>query len=286
MTTQLSRKTPPKPRPAPAPVLLSGDELLREDTATPYESARAISTYLLMHYGTVEDAFERPHHPLAAYQDYPRRLARALEFAALRTGTSVRSALDVGCNVGGVSHALAGWVRESVLGIDLSPRAVRAARVLAHHGAGVFAVVEQGPFTRDVHVVLPATRRAQVRFDVGDACDLASLGRAFDAVVMSNVLDRVADPAAALAQFTASADVLRRGGLLMVACPWSWRGEFSGPHAWLGCARGRVTSGEGVKRLLSPAFDLVMEEDHGGVLRHHPREHEYFESHVTVWKKR
>ncbi|MFF9351037.1 methyltransferase domain-containing protein [Streptomyces sp. NPDC014734] len=274
------------------PVLLKGDDLFEDDSGLdPYENTRDISKYLLMHYGHIDDVFERPHHPLATAHGYPQRLSALLELCALRGGTRVRRALDVGCSVGGVSHALGGWVAESVTGIDISPRSVDVAQTLNRHGCGTFHVVQQGPFAREVHIRVPAPGdgRARVAFEVGDACALGLVGEAVrdvDAVVLSNVLDRVADPEACLRQFTDSDAFLRPGGLLMVACPWSWYPAYSAPERWLGASSDRTPSEEAVKDVLGTAFELLAESDEGAVLRQNPREYDYFEAHVTVWRKR
>ncbi|MFC6087402.1 methyltransferase domain-containing protein [Sphaerisporangium aureirubrum] len=270
------------------PVLLKEDELLQDETtSSAYETARDISKYLLMHYGSIEDAFERPHHPLAPSHGLPRRLSEVLELVALRTGTSVSSVLDVGCSVGGISHALSTWVKDVVVGIDSSVRSIEVAQSLTRHGGGTFSVAQLGPFFREVQVTLPAAeRRARVEFEVDDACALAAPHRPFDAVILSNVLDRVKDPELCLKQFTDSARILRRGGLLMVACPWSWYPEFSSPETWFGSSSNGTTSEQVLKNILSADLDLMLEKDEAGVLRQNPREYDYFEAHVTVWRKR
>lgn len=268
-------------------VLLKSDELLEPDGAiSQYDRAREISKYLLMHYGAAEDVFERPGHPLAAAHGYPQRLSDALHAAARRTGTEVRTALDVGCNVGGVTQALSSWVTERVIGIDISPRAVEVAQAVSVGGGGVFSVAQLGPFSREVQVRLPERRRADVVFRVGDGAALHEVEGVYDAVLLSNVLDRVSDPAACLRQLSDTERTLRRGGLLMIACPWSWYPEYSDPATWLGSPSTRTTSETALKAQLSEAFDLVSESDEPGVLRQNPREYDYFEAHITIWHKK
>lgn len=269
-------------------VLVKTDELFQPDQSTPqYDQAREISRYLLMHYGSHDDVFNRVGHPLADAHGYPDRLAGVLHAAAQRTGTVVRSALDVGCNVGGVTHALSTWVTGNVVGIDISARSVEVARAVTAGGGGVFSVVEQGPLTKEVEVRLPAGgSRARVEFEVGDGAVLRPSAEPFDAVLLSNVLDRVADPAACLVQFAADDRLLRPGGLLMIACPWSWYPEYSAADVWLGSARDDTSSETALKDLLSSTFSLIDERDEAGVLRQNLREYDYFEAHVTVWQKR
>jgi SAM-dependent methyltransferase len=268
-------------------VLFKSDELFEPDGATSqYDRAREISKYLLMHYGTAEDVFDRPGHPLAAAHGYPQRLSDALEAAARATGVEVRTALDVGCNVGGVSHAMSTWVRDRVVGIDISPRAVEVAQAVTVGRGGVFSIAQLGPYSREVQVRLPESRRAEVEFRVGDGAALHEVGGVYDAVLLSNVLDRVPDPAACLRQLSDSERTLRRGGLLMVACPWSWYPEYSDPGTWLGSPSTRTSSEAALKTLLSADFRLVTELDEPGVLRQNPREYDYFEAHITIWHKR
>lgn len=269
------------------PVLLKGDELFGDEhPAALYDKSREISRYLLMHYGQFGDVFDRPDHPLAFAHNYPRRLSELLRSCAVSTQTRVDRALDVGCNVGGVAHALSEWVADLVIGVDISQRSIEVARSLTRGCGGIFSVPQLGPFTREVQIELPEpTGRARVEFEVGDACKLRSIGRGFDAVLVSNVLDRVTDPVACLAQLTNSTDVLRPGGLLMVACPWSWYTEFSKPGRWLGSPDGDTTSERALKRLLESNFDLVLERDEPAALRQNPREYDYFESQVTIWKR-
>jgi ubiquinone/menaquinone biosynthesis C-methylase UbiE len=269
------------------PVLLKGDEFFanhRPDDQ--YDNHRELSRYLLMHYGQVEDVFDRLSHPLAAAHGYPRRLSDLLRSAARRSGTRVAWALDVGCGVGGVSHALSSWVEDTVVGLDASVRSIEIAQSVTLHGGGTFSVAEEGPFFKDVEVRIPdRSRQARLQFELGDASRLRTDRPAFDAVVLSNVLDRVDDPVACLEQFSGSDRILRDGGLLMVACPWSWYPEFTPPAAWLGSARDNTTSGRALKQTLQRDFTLLAESDEPVVLRQNPREFDYFEAHVTVWGK-
>ncbi len=269
------------------PVLLKGDELLEHDPGAQYDTSRDLSKYLLMHYGSLEENFERTSHPLAYAHGYCQRLSDLLQSCAARTGTEVARALDVGCNVGGLSHALSRWVRDEVVGIDASSRSVGIATELTANGGGTFSVIEEGPFYREVRIrVADPGERAMLRFAVGDANTLQAQEHAFDAVVLSNVLDRVWRPEACLAQLSASVDFLRAGGLMMVSCPWAWLAEYTPPGEWLGSSANRTPSAEALKTLLCEDFDLLVESDEPGVLRENPREYNYFESHVTVWRKR
>ena len=64
-----------------------------------------------------------------------------------------------------------------------------------------------------------------VRFVQGDACSLPrDLGGPFDAVLMSNLLDRVPDPEQCLASIS---EQLSPGGVLVIVSPFSWAEEHT-----------------------------------------------------------
>ena len=268
------------------PVLIKGDELfLNEIAEDHYETSRDLSKYLLMHYGSPEDVFESPHHPLAFAHGYPERISRILQSAALAKGVTVSRALDVGCSVGGVAHALSRWVDTLVCGVDASARSIDVATTLTQNEGGTFGVVQQGPYSRYVSVRVSGPESGpEVGFEVGDACDL-HYEEQFDAVILSNVLDRVAHPGECLRQFEADDGPLRRGGLLLIACPWSWYPDYSRPEEWFGSARDEITSEDDLKTRMSGGFTMVHESDQPAVLRQNPREYDYFNAHVTVWEK-
>jgi 2-polyprenyl-3-methyl-5-hydroxy-6-metoxy-1,4-benzoquinol methylase len=270
------------------PVLVESNELFGRDIAADtYDGSREISRYLLMHYGAATDVFDDPGHPLAPAHGFPLRLSRVLESAARCNGLLVARMLDAGCNVGGVTHELSSWVEQLVVGVDLSERAVEIARTIAMSGGGTYSISELGPFTREIDLRVPAAEgRAAVRFEVGDAGALEAGDDPYDAVLLSNVLDRVGNPAACLAQFTDDDRLLRPGGMLAVACPWSWLPEYSDSRRWLGSPEERVNSEGALKSLLSGrGFALADEVNLDGVLRQNAREYDYFDAHVTVWIK-
>jgi SAM-dependent methyltransferase len=99
------------------------------------------------------------------------------------------SLLDCGCGVGSITLGLAGAVAPGhVTGIDISEVAIEQARArVAQHEA------------------------ENLRFELGDACDLAFQDRAFDAVFAHNVLEHLADPLGALIEMRR---VLQPGGMI------------------------------------------------------------------------
>ena len=65
-----------------------------------------------------------------------------------------------------------------------------------------------------------------------DPCRLpAELRKNFEAVLMSNLLDRLTDPECVLKQL---ADLLKPGGIAVIASPYSWSETWTPKAKWLG----------------------------------------------------
>jgi SAM-dependent methyltransferase len=101
--------------------------------------------------------------------------------------------LDVGCGLGARSVALASSAAAEVVGIDTDAEKLRWARTLAS--------------TEGVE---------NVGFILQSVCRLAVAGGRFDIAVLTDVVEHLDDPAAALAE---CARALRPGGKLLVAFP-------------------------------------------------------------------
>src|SRR5271157_4912658 len=107
-----------------------------------YDSERALSEYLLFHYGGHEhripgalaDALQFPVHCVSECLDAARLPPQA-------------RALDLGCAVGRSSFELARRCAQ-VLGIDFSARFVSVATHLRDYGSFNFKYIEEGELTR------------------------------------------------------------------------------------------------------------------------------------------
>ncbi|HKI69833.1 MAG TPA: methyltransferase domain-containing protein, partial [Verrucomicrobiae bacterium] len=83
-----------------------------------YETDRAVSEYLLFHYGTPEDILPYNFGPIAALNYPVRCVTECLDVKRL---PAQARALDLGCAVGRSSFELARHCAE-VIGIDFSHR--------------------------------------------------------------------------------------------------------------------------------------------------------------------
>jgi hypothetical protein len=83
--------------------------------------------------------------------------------------------------------------------------------------------------------------------------------------------------------------LIKRGGIVIFASPFSWSDQYTSKSAWLG---GRLEDGvdvyseEGLRTALDGEFELIHREDFPFMIREHRRKFEYVVSDVTVWRRR
>ncbi|MEU0663703.1 class I SAM-dependent methyltransferase [Streptomyces lavendulocolor] len=158
---------------------------------------------------------------------------------------------------------------------------------MSRPGHMVYQRTDQGErTTTKVATTDPAACRHHVRFDVADACALpAELGH-FDAVLVANLLCRLNQPRACLTQFLGESALIRPGGLLLLATPWSWSPEHTPREEWLGAIPTTGSSEDVLHEILSTEYDLILEVDEEAVLRDHARRFQYIRPQITIWKRR
>jgi putative 4-mercaptohistidine N1-methyltranferase len=248
-----------------------------------YDSPRAASEYLLFHYGDPQ------LRPPAGWSDsaalpFPARCVQQCLDTARLPGKA--RALDLGCAVGRASFELARYCAE-VVGIDFSRRFIALANRLRRDGEVKYRTFEEGRLTRERRAAVPrGIDRQRVRFEAGDATDLRrDLGQ-FEAVLMLNLIDRLAAPAECLERV---AGLVRPGGQLIIASPYTWLADYTPRRRWLGgfVRRGRpVGTLDTFRRLLVAHFDLAARLDVPWLLREHARKYQLGVSEATVWIRR
>src|SRR5690606_25681243 len=131
----------------------------------------------------------------------------------------------------------------------------------------------------------------RIVFARGDAMQLAATAQAsgleltgFDAVLLSNLLCRLPDPAACLRQFVDDKRLLQPGGVLVLISPNSWMEQYTPPQSFLDGADSEAALA-GIAAILD-GFELLHEEDLPFMLREHRRKYEYVVSQVSVWRKK
>lgn len=244
--------------------------------SNPYESDRLVADYLAFHYGADNGAtVPLPREAL----DFPVRLVRELVDPSRRC---VR-ALDVGCAVGATSFELARFT-DAVVGVDFSHAFIEAARALVRDGRLASSVPIEGRQTAPFDAVVPAgIDRSRVTFFPGDAMALPGDLGTFDLVVAANLICRLPEPLRFLERLP---DLIRPGGQLLLATPFSWLDEYTPEANWLG---GRADGARGWDRLgeiLSPAFELAFTKDLPFLIREHARKYQYGISLGSRWIRR
>jgi putative 4-mercaptohistidine N1-methyltranferase len=248
-----------------------------------YDSERAASEYLFLHYGKTE-----PRLPAGLAEsgalDFPARCVKAcLDPASLPENSR---ALDLGCAVGRSSFELARHCVE-VVGIDSSRQFVTIARHLRDNGSFTFSYCEEGDLTQSHRAIVPKDiDRHRVTFEVGDAVNPRPDLGVFDVVLAANLIDRMDVPAKFLEQLPG---LLKLGGQFILTSPYTWLAEFTPRENWLGgFARDGlpVPTFDAIKKLLSPHFSLWQRLDLPFLIREHSRKFQLGISEATIWLRR
>jgi putative 4-mercaptohistidine N1-methyltranferase len=246
-----------------------------------YDSDRAISEYLLFHYGGDEHRLPKA---LAGGLHFPVRcVSECLDPARLPPQAR---ALDLGCAVGRSSFELARHCAQ-VLGIDFSARFINVATDLRDNGTCNFNYIEEGELTRTHRAIVPPEiDRKRVTFEQDDAVRLRSGLGQFDVVLMANLIDRVDNPAKCLAQLPG---LLKPGGQLIITSPYTWLAEYTPRENWLG---GFIRDSQPVqtidtlKKILAPHFEPTGQKDLSFVIREHARKYQFGLAEATLWIRR
>eukprot|EP00756_Hemistasia_phaeocysticola_P021302 Hpha_TRINITY_DN15766_c4_g16::TRINITY_DN15766_c4_g16_i1::g.36376::m.36376 len=247
-----------------------------------YETARAVDEYLQFHYAG-RDQFPYGFGPTDGL-DFAQRLAA--ECIKNSLGHRQRSALDVGCAVGGSSFALAGTF-DKVVGVDFSHAFINAAREMQKTGERRYTSLVRGDVfePRVAEVRESEEIRERCDFRQGDACNLGDIGT-FDCVLAGNLLCRLPKPRAFLDKVI---EIVNPGGIFVIASPYSWLPEYTPKKDWMGGQRGAdgemVDSFGEVEKVLSQHFDLESREDVGFLLREHVRKFQWGVSDLSVWRR-
>lgn len=246
-------------------------------TANFYETDKAISEYLLFHYGN-PDLFNGPPKAL----DFAKRCADLAQRHALTFGR----ALDLGCAVGRSACELSVHFEETI-GIDFSHGLIEAAERI-RQGARIEAqIATEGELFEIITLARPhATRPERLSFQQGDAMALPPHVGTFDFVLMANLIDRLPDPSRCL---RTTGSIVNPGGILAITSPYTWLEAYTPKEKWLGGymqGEAPVRSYETLHKILSPDFEELEALDLPFLIREHSRKNQYSIAQATLWRKR
>ncbi|MDO9519144.1 MAG: 5-histidylcysteine sulfoxide synthase [Pseudohongiella sp.] len=266
--------------------LVLSDEDVAADGGKRYETDALLNQYMLFHYASAD---EQQDNAISRNVGHPYTPPFMQTMAALvrQFAASDDVVLDLGCAVGRASFELARDFNK-VIGLDYSEAFVGAAQLMQRQGSMAYERLETGRHTTKLIArVAPDIDRSRVSFIQGDAARLKAAGldqpAQFDAVLLSNLMCRLPDPAACLRQFTGAASVLKENGVLVLASPNSWMEQYTDPSRFLDGADSEATLAQ--LAALLPGFELVYQQDLPFMIREHRRKYEYVISQVSVWRR-
>jgi len=268
--------------------LIQGDDTAgQQDGGERYETDVLLDQYMLFHWGSRAEQRDEAITAGVGHPE-PRMFMETMAELVGDFASSHGSVLDLGCATGRASFELARRF-ERVLGLDYSQAFVDAANVMQRQGSLAYLRLESGRHTTPMMARVPAViDRARVEFIQGDATRLAAAGidqdKRFDAVLMSNLICRLPDPAAMLRQFTGPDALVRDGGILVLSSPNTWMEQYTPVDAFVDAP----DSASALARLgeLLPDYELLHQQDLPFMIREHRRKYEYIVSQVSVWRKK
>ena len=248
-----------------------------------YETSKALSEYLLFHYGKPEEVLPWRFGPSDAI-GYPARCVSKCA-AADRLDANAR-ALDLGCAVGRSTFELARHCTKAI-GIDLSESFIATASQLQREGQLDYSFAVEGELGQAAIAEVPSgIDRTRVSFEQGDVTFLREGLGQFNVVLMANLIDRLPCPVKCLEQLHG---LVATGGQLIIASPCTWLEEYTSKAEWLG---GRERLGQAqqtldtLRDLLSPAFTLDGEWNLPFLIREHARKYQWSIAQATRWLRR
>lgn len=263
-----------------------------------------------------------PDHALG----FPQRCAETLDDLFTTTNPSTRrnQALDIGCAVGGSSFELA-VKYPKVVGFDLSTNFIRVANRMRQLRPVMFDLPIEGDICASLkcqHNKSAADIRqitARVNFFVGDACRMKEMmqpgedgslpllkAKAYDAILLGNLLCRLPDPMACL---EALPDLLTQIGVILIVTPFTWMEDYTPRDKWLGgyygdsdkaTEDGAEDAAHATKKKKSECwstdrlqqemerlgFVRIFLEEMPLVIREHQRKFQYNVSEASGWKRK
>lgn len=246
-----------------------------------YESQKAISEYLLFHYGAEEHFLLNGIGPIEAL-DFSKRCAEL----ALKHPVAKPRALDLGCAVGRSACELSAHFEETI-GIDFSHGLIDAANSMASGKTLNAEIAVEGDLTKTISITRPqATRPERLHFEQGDAMNLSPKLGQFDFILMANLIDRLPDPRKCLESI---GDLVNENGILAITSPYTWLKEYTPKSNWLGGFEEngvQVRTYQTLQKILSSAFEEIEALNMPFLIREHTRKNQYSIAHATLWRKR
>lgn len=242
--------------------------------SNPYETPELLGEYMLFHYGSDENVMPWSNGPKEGVGFPVRTVLELIDPSTLAVDAL---GLDVGCAVGRSTFEL-GHFCSQVKGVDLSFSFIDVANQLVEHGKYEYKFREEGDLFREGTATVSTAQRAKAKFAVSDACSLSPELGAFDVVHAANLICRLPRPDLFLNNLP---NLVKPGGQLLLATPFTWLEEFTPREKWLGSGN----SEEGLTQILSSFFELEERKELPFVIREHRRKFQFSVSLGTRWRR-
>ena len=248
-----------------------------------YDTDRAVSEYLLFHYGRAEDLLPHAFGPTDALEYPARCVSECLDVEVLPENAR---ALDLGCAVGRSTFELARHCGE-IIGIDFSQPFIDAAVDLQTQGCADYSYAVEGELRQTASVEIdPAIDRSRVSFEQGDAMDLRDHLGQFDVLLAANLLCRLTEPMKCLERLPG---LLNPGGQLLLMTPCTWMEEYTPKENWLGGFErdsAPVRTLDSLKQILGADFVFQTSKDLPFLIREHERKFQWSVAQASVWRRK
>ena len=254
------------------------------NSSTPfYETDKAISEYLLFHYGKPEEQCPHAFGPTTALNYPVRCISECLD--PEKVPVKARG-LDLGCAVGRSSFELARYCEE-VIGIDFSHAFIDRAHQLKTDGRCHYTYLEEGNILRQATAEIDSSiDRSRLCFQQGDAMNLPEDLGTFDVVLMANLIDRLTQPVDCLSRL---AGLVKSGGQLIITSPYTWLEEYTPKENWLGGYTNddqEISTLAGLKQALGNDFELQTTRDLPFLIREHARKYQWSVAQASIWLRK
>lgn len=234
-------------------------------SALPLTQKLSLNSLLLKHYA------QPPLSVLSANKSAMAVFADQIVSQCREVGVDLNGAniLEVGCEVGGLSFQLAAASSpSSVIGVDHSLDCIEVARSLIAGKTAECTIYGEGELSEQIKVAAfteGQTPKAMMDFRAADPMCLPAEFKAFDVVVLNDVIDTISSPNAVLGRLGGARGLVKSGGLLVVSSAFQWREETTPRTLWLGGAVDPQTgeeqsSKDALAQRLSGDFTLVQHE--------------------------
>lgn len=190
----------------------------------------------------------------------PGSIAAIVKIASsLHSPQSNNSAIDIGCALGRSTFELARVSKGLVLGVDIHAGMIQKAARILQSGRLSYQRRTGGMLFELREFEVPVSDCAErVDFWIMNAARPCIENRAFDCVNMLNVIDCTPAP---LDLLRSAAELVARGGVMIIATPFDWSPSVTPIQAWIGghSPRGffRGDSEEILRSILTPGSHPV-----------------------------